>query len=213
MQSKSIFITGTDTGVGKTYVAKAIIYQLRLKGYKVAAFKPIVSGGTEDLDVLGAENVYVFKHPLAPSVAARLEHRSISINKILSRYKQLCQENDYVIVEGIGGLLVPIKKGYFVADLIKDMAAPTIIVARPWLGTINHTLLTVKYAQNCGIKILGIVFNETQKTKRGICERTNPKEIEREARVPILGWVKYGKSYLVSFYPDAGLAKRRSVNN
>jgi len=189
---KSIFITATDTGVGKTYVAKCIIDALRQRGYKVAAFKPIITGGTGDVDLLGAENVYAFKAPLAPNVAARLEHKNIFVEKILSRYKKLCQENDFVIVEGIGGLLVPIKKNYFVADLIKDMAVPVIIVARPGLGTINHTLLTIKVAQNYGINILGIVFNESQKIKAGICERTSPKEIECESGVRVLGHVKYG---------------------
>lgn len=189
---KAIFITGTDTGVGKTYVARRIIDDLRQKGYKVAAFKPIVSGGAEDIKSLGAENIYVFKHPLAPSVAARLEQKNISIKKILAKYKELCCKNDFVIVEGIGGLLVPIKKGYFVADLIKDMDIPAIVVARPGLGTINHTLLTVKTAQNYGIEVLGIVFNETKKTRRTICERTNSEEIEQESSVSVLGWVKHG---------------------
>ena len=189
---KAIFITGTDTGVGKTYVAKLMAGALRQQGYKVAVMKPIVTGSMDDVNRLKAVHVYFFKTALAPSVAAKLEHKNISIDRILSAYKKLCQENDFVIVEGIGGLLVPIKKGYLVADLIKDMAAPAIIVARPGLGTINHTLLTVKYAQNAGIKVLGVIFNETKKTKIGACERTNPKEIEREADVPILGWVKYG---------------------
>jgi len=191
MQHKSVFITGTDTGVGKTYVAKLIADSLRQQGYKIAAFKPIVSGGTADLKKLKAENVYSFKHALAPSVAAKLEHRSISIDRILSKYKELLSKNDFVIVEGIGGVLVPTKKGYLVADLIKDMDMPVIIVARPGLGTINHTLLTVKYAQNYGINILGVVFNESKKMKTGICEQTNPKEIERESGVPVLGYVKY----------------------
>lgn len=191
LRPHGVFITGTDTGVGKTFVAKGIVNALRAQGYKVAAMKPIVTGSMNDVNKLGAENIYAFKAPLAPSVAGRLENKRISIEKILSAYKKLCNENDFVVVEGIGGLLVPIKKGYFVSDLIKDMDIPAIIVARPGLGTINHTLLTVKHAQNVGIKVLGIIFNEAQKTKTGICERTNPKEIERESGVPILGYVKY----------------------
>jgi dethiobiotin synthetase len=201
MQHRGVFITGTDTGVGKTHIAKGVIEALRRQGRKVAAFKPIVTGGMSDVKMLAAENVYAFKAPLAPSVAARLEHRNISIDKILSRYRWLCLKNDFVVVEGIGGIMVPIKKGYFVSDLIKDMDIPVVIVARPGLGTINHILLTISHARACGIKILGVVFNETKKVKMGICERTNPKEIERQAGVPILGWVKYGaKKYRLRIF-------------
>ena len=188
---KSIFITGTDTGVGKTYIAKLILESLRNQGCRVAVYKPIVTDSMDDVNKLKAVNTYFFKAGLAPSVAAKLENKNISINKILFAYKELCEKNDFVIVEGIGGLLVPIKKGYLVSDLIKDMDIPTIVIARPGLGTINHTLLTVKYAQNCGIKVLGVIFNEIKKTKIGICERTNSKVIESESGVPVLGYVKY----------------------
>jgi len=197
-----VFITATDTGVGKTYVAAGIAKALKAHGYKVGVMKPVASGSDEDARLLikasatkndpKLVNPYLFRHPLAPVVAAGLEKRQISIQKILSSYKKLCQQNDFVIAEGIGGLLVPIKKGYLVSDLIQDMDIPAIVIARPNLGTINHTLLTVKHARDKGIKILGVVFNEAKKTKHGICERTNPKAIKDECGVPVIGWCRYG---------------------
>ncbi len=197
MQNKSIFITGTDTCVGKTFVASGLADALRRQGYKVGVFKPIATGAktiagrlvSEDAERLGADSVYIFKAPLAPSVAGKLENKRISIEKILSQYRKICQANDFTIVEGIGGLLVPIKNGYFVSDLIKDMDAPMIVVARPGLGTINHTLLTINEARRRGIKVLGVIFNEAVKAGRGICERTNPQEIKREGGVPALGYI------------------------
>jgi len=203
-KNKAIFITATDTEVGKTYVACGIATALKTKGYKVGVMKPMASGSSEDVRLLikasGTKdnreliNPYLLKYPLAPAVAARLEERPISIQKILTYYKKLCQKNDFVVVEGIGGLLVPIKRDYLVSDMIQDMNIPAIVVARPNLGTINHTLLTVKHAQGSGIEILGVVFNEAKKIKRGICERTNPKAIKDECSVPIIGWCRHGVS-------------------
>jgi len=201
--NKAVFITATDTGVGKTHVAVGIAKALKARGCRVGVMKPLASGSPEDVDMLIRAsqtkdprrliNPYYFKNPLAPSVAARLEKKRVDTKKILSSFNELCQRNDFVVVEGIGGLLVPIKKGYLVSDLIQDSGVSTIIVTRPNLGTINHTLLTVKHAQSRGINVLGIVFNEPNKMRRGVCERTNPEAIESECGVPVIGWVRHGE--------------------
>jgi dethiobiotin synthetase len=195
-----IFITGTDTGVGKTYVTALILAELRRRGVKAAAFKPIACGrgGRHDAEIyrrlmdneqpLHVINPVYLKHPLAPSVAARLENRRINLQSIHAAYARLTTLYAPLLVEGAGGLLVPIKQDYFVADLAKDLQLPVLIVARLGLGTINHTLLTVRQAKN----VAGIVLNDTT-GKRGLAEKTNIVEIPRLTGVPLLGVVPYGE--------------------
>src|ERR1017187_834688 len=151
--SRGIFITGTDTGVGKTHVTAALLTELRRRGVNAAAFKPIAcgKGGRHDAEIYAAImnheqpldviNPIYLRHPLAPSVAAKLERKRIDLRKILRTYRQLSADYSVVLVEGAGGLLVPIRENYFVADLAKALKLPLLIVARLGLGTINHTLL------------------------------------------------------------------------
>jgi dethiobiotin synthetase len=199
---RGIFITGTDTGVGKTYVTALILAELRQRGVKAAAFKPIAcgEGGRHDAEIyakimddeepLDVINPIYLKHPFAPSVAAKLERKRIDLRKVFATYKLLAAKYDVVLVEGAGGLLVPIKHGYFVADLAKDLRLPVVIIARPGLGTINHTLLTVRQARAMGLKVAGIVLNDTT-GKRGLAEKTNVVEIPKLTGVPVLGVVSY----------------------
>lgn len=200
----NFFLTGTDTGVGKTYVTALLLAELRRRGVKAAGFKPIAcgAGGRDDarqywewmnhevpLDVI---NPIYLRHPLAPSVAAQLEHRPVNLRKIFASYQLLAANFDPVLVEGAGGLLVPIKRNYFVADLARDLKLPVIIVARLGLGTINHTLLTVRQAQATGLKIAGIILNDTT-GQRGLTERTNLEVLPKLAGVPLLGVVPHGQ--------------------
>ena len=176
--TKSIFITGTDTGVGKTHVTALLLAELRSRGVRAAAFKPIAcgAGGRRDakiyaelmdheqpLDVL---NPIYLRYPLAPSVAAKLERRRIDLAKIRRAYSQLTTHYSPVLVEGAGGLLVPIARNYYVANLARDLGLPVLIVARLGLGTINHTLLTVRQAQAMGLHVCGIVLNDTGRETR-----------------------------------------------
>jgi dethiobiotin synthetase len=200
----NLFITGTDTGVGKTYVTTLLLAELRRRGIKAAGFKPIACGpgGRDDarqywelmnhevpLDVI---NPVYLRHSLAPSVAANLEHRRIDLRQVLANYQLLTTNYHPVLVEGAGGLLVPIKRGYFVADLARDLGLPVVIVARLGLGTINHTLLTVRQAQATGLKVAGIVLNDTTGQRR-LAERTNIEVLPQLAGVPLLGVVPYGR--------------------
>ncbi|MEW6409841.1 MAG: dethiobiotin synthase [Nitrospirota bacterium] len=209
MRNKGIFITATDTGVGKTVVTAALVFALKKSGYSVGVMKPVETGSLaknsklvpyDALFLLKAAGIkediniivpYVFKHPLAPAIAADIEGVKVSFSHILDCYRKLSQRYDIVLVEGAGGILVPVCKGLFFTDLIKKMNIPVIVVARPILGTINHSLLTIKYAKNEGIKVLGFVLNYTEKIKSGMAEKTNPSVIQTLSKVPLLGILPY----------------------
>jgi adenosylmethionine-8-amino-7-oxononanoate transaminase/dethiobiotin synthase len=222
--NKNIFITGTDTGVGKTVVSAGLALSLKHKGFDVGIMKPIQSGGREDTDFLikasGVKdeieliNPYYFKKPLAPLTASEIEGVQIDIATIKNAFEELCRRHDVVIVEGIGGLLVPLTKDYFVSDLILELGLPVVIVSRPDLGTINHTLLTIKQAKESGIDVIGIIFNETKKKKKGLAEKTNPSIIERLSGVPVLGVLPYVLSMNVADCKLGELGKRflKSIN-
>ncbi|MBI3584045.1 MAG: adenosylmethionine--8-amino-7-oxononanoate transaminase [Nitrospinae bacterium] len=206
--NKGVFITGTDTGVGKTVVSAGLALSLRHKGLDVGVMKPIQSGDRGDTEFLikvsGVKdeielvNPCYFKKPLAPLTASKIEGVKINITAIKNAFDELCKRHDIVIVEGIGGLFVPLTEDYFVSDLILELNIPIIIVSRPNLGTINHTLLTVKHARESGIDIIGVIFNETKKKKKGLAEKTNPSIIEKLSGVPILGTLPYIQSVSIT---------------
>ena len=199
----AFFITGTDTGVGKTVLTALLARYLRNRRVGVAAFKPVCSGGRADartyrklinnevpLDVI---NPVYLRHPLAPSVAAKLEHRRIDLEKIQSAFRMLSSVFRPVLVEGAGGLLAPIKRNYFVADMARQLGLPVIIVARLGLGTLNHTLLTVRQAQAMKLNVAGVILNDTT-GRRALAERTNVKAIAELTGVPLLGVVPHGRA-------------------
>lgn len=206
---KGIFITGTDTGVGKTFIAAGLIRAFRETGINVCPMKPVesgcrirkggllpadtvklikASGVDEPLDLI---NPYRFRQPLAPAVAAELEGVTISRKKIISAYRQLSKKYSITILEGAGGIMVPVYKKYLFIDLAKDLNLPVLIVARPGLGTINHTLLTIEAARSRCLDILGVIFNYAEKTGEGLSEKTNPGVIENLGMVSVLGIVPY----------------------
>ncbi|OGC30846.1 dethiobiotin synthase [candidate division WOR-1 bacterium RIFOXYB12_FULL_52_16] len=164
--------------------------------------KPISCGPAKDNDALLLKkrlkindpihliNPIHLKHPLAPLPAARLEKKKIDLKKIFSAFKELEKKHDLVLVEGVGGVAVPINKNYCVIDLIKDLKLPTIIVARAGLGTINHTLLTVSALREQGIEIMGIILNSFR--GKELSEKSNAEMIEELSGVPVIGklmWV------------------------
>jgi dethiobiotin synthetase len=195
----AVFITGTDTGVGKTHVTAALLRAMPGAG----AFKPIAcgAGGRNDAKIyrrlmnnaapLELINPVYLRHPLAPSVAARLEHRRIDLAKIYSAFYILRSSYRPLLVEGAGGLLVPIRRDYFVADLARELGLPVVIVARLSLGTINHTLLTVRQARAAGLRVAGVILNDTL-GRRGLAERTNVRAVPELAGAPLLGVVAHG---------------------
>lgn len=203
--AKGIFITGTDTDVGKTVVAGALAMGLKKIGFSVGVMKPVetgckkvgkrlipsdaiflkkASGSRDSLDLI---NPYRFEKSLAPSVASELEGVRIDISRILKTFDIMKKRHDIVIIEGAGGILVPVYKDYLFLDLIRDLGLPVLIVARPWLSTINHTLLTIRCAQEYGIPVIGFILNYTKDLKQDPSEKTNPLVIKRLSNVPLIG--------------------------
>lgn len=201
-----IFITGTDTGVGKTAISGGLAGALAHKGLSVGVMKPIQSGAglrngvfySPDseftIKACGAQDEIelvcpvMLREPLAPSVASDIEGKTIDVNIIRNAYLELERRHDIVIVEGAGGIAVPIKDNFLYSDLIKCLGIPAIIVARAGLGTINHTFLTVEYAKTCGISLTGVIINDF---KGGMAEETNPGIIEKLTGVPVLGIIPH----------------------
>ncbi|MFA4967069.1 MAG: dethiobiotin synthase [Candidatus Margulisiibacteriota bacterium] len=191
-----VFITGTDTGVGKTFITLALARALMARGIDVGVMKPISCGPMDDNDAvylkkelkisdpLDLINPIRLRLPLAPYAASAILRKKIDLKKIFKAFKKLLITHEIVLVEGVGGVLVPIKKNYFAADLAKDLNIPAIIVARAGLGTINHTLLTVEALRSRKVDILGIIMNGF--TGKELSEKTNSKIIENITRIPVL---------------------------
>jgi len=210
-QASGVFITGTDTGVGKTFVAAGLLRSLVKKRIRAAPFKPAETGcpvkesRLNPLDAIELKkaacvdvplelvNPYAFEHPLAPSAASELEGRRIEIDKIKDAFYTLGSQFDFVLVEGAGGLMVPIVGAYFFADLAYDLALPLIVVTRPGLGTINHTLLTIEAARYRGLNLFGIVINYSLPEINSQAESTNPAVIHLLSGVPILGIIPFSR--------------------
>lgn len=207
--AKGIFIVGTDTDVGKTVVTAGILHVLRSNGYNATYFKAAASGmievdGVMTGDVTLAcevsnleeayENItpYVYKAEVSPHLAARLENNPIQIDVIRERYDYLRKKYDYIIAEGSGGIICPLiddERGvYTLENLIVDLNMSVIIVARAGVGTINHTILTVKYIESLGINIKGIIINNY--IDNVLCN-DNINMIEKLTSVPIIGKLKY----------------------
>jgi dethiobiotin synthetase len=221
--TKGFFITGTDTGVGKTIISAALIKIARNLGLSTCGMKPIETGcktalssqpsasGNNKNTLIPSDGIFLkditdvnesidlitpvrFENPLAPLPASEIEKRPVDIKRIKKAYAELSRKYDILIVEGIGGLLVPITKNYFVLDLAKAFGLPLIIVARPGLGTINHTILTVTSAINEGIDVAGVIINYTCPPEGTLAEDTNPGVIKKIIPIPIIGIFPYLKN-------------------
>ncbi|MDD5084931.1 MAG: dethiobiotin synthase [Candidatus Omnitrophica bacterium] len=204
MRKKGVFIVGTDTGVGKTVFAAGLAMALREKNIRVGAMKPVATGCfSQGGKLYSSDAIYLFeaaqnefpsltcpvkfRNPLAPSVASEIEGGQVVLERIFVAYKELESYYDYMIVEGIEGLLVPFSGNYFVSDLARDLKLPIVIVARNALGTINHTLLTIEAAKERDLDIKGVILNGLPQTGFSITELTNPRVIRDLTGVPILG--------------------------
>jgi dethiobiotin synthetase len=176
MVLKSLFITGTDTDIGKTYITAGLAITLRKMSIDVGVMKPFAAGiaqkkgyKSEDVEILSKSaqthdpeilvNPQFFPIPASPYTAWKKLKIKPKIPLVLSSFKKLSDMHEMMLVEGVGGILTPILKDYFVTNLIKDMKIPTIIVARSKVGTVNHTLMTVKMCEKYKIPIKGIIIN------------------------------------------------------
>lgn len=201
---KSIFIAGTDTRVGKTIVAGALASAFKIKGLRVGVMKPISCGGREDAeflrvcagvkDSLDLVNPIFLRHPLSPNVAAKIEKKAMDLKKITKALDIFKKKYDYLVIEGCGGLLVPVTDKFFVIDLIPLIKAETVLVSRAGLGAINHSLLSLEALKARKIKSLGIIFNRLNDGPLSIPEQTNPQVVSRIGKIPSLGVFPYMKS-------------------
>ncbi|AIC14684.1 dethiobiotin synthase [Nitrososphaera viennensis] len=201
---RGVFVTGTDTGVGKTAVAAGIAWLLRKNGIDVAAMKPFATGSkpfskkfkSEDTAILAEAtnaietdeelNPVFFRVPASPLMAAQILNKSPpDVHGALFQLKKLGIKHQFVVVEGIGGLMVPLTEREFVADFVRLVDLPVVIVTHPRLGTLNHTLLTVRVCREFGLDILGIVVNMMPK-KPSAVEKNVPRVLQRLAGVPVL---------------------------
>lgn len=205
-----LFITGTNTGVGKTYVTSLIARELQEAGVRVGMYKPVCSGSETndagetvwpDVETLSTAVGHQFDRemicpqrfaaPLAPPSAARLEGRTVDRELLRSGANCWTGRVDVLLVEAVGGWLCPIAEGETVADLAADIGYPILIVSALELGGINHTLLTVQAVQNCGLPIAGIVLNHAQPTVDSVLEREMVASIREFSSAPILGTVAH----------------------
>jgi dethiobiotin synthetase len=198
-----IFVTGTDTGVGKTYVSAIALVQLRSAGIDVGAMKPVETGCAEvkgelvPADALALSEAAAagddmrlvaplrYKTPVAPFVAARLEGRPIDPLVILGAFAKLSLDHSFVLVEGAGGALVPLTKSHTMLDLAVELALPVLVVAASRLGGLNHSLLTLEACRARGVEIAGLVLNRMTPDADG-AQRTNADALRELVREPVV---------------------------
>jgi dethiobiotin synthetase len=205
---RGLFVTGTDTGVGKTWVAAAIARALCQQGRAVRVVKPVATGAawtgqrwlSDDTRLLAeaaaetdleAVTPWTLAAPAAPPVAARLAGVGLVLEDIVAAVRRRGGGREVgVIVEGVGGLLCPLTEEATVADLVGQLGLPVVVVARRSLGTLNHTLLTVEVARGRGLDVRGVVVNETV-PPAGVAEETNVEELRHRLAVPLLAVVPH----------------------
>ncbi|MDP2767623.1 MAG: dethiobiotin synthase [Candidatus Methanoperedens sp.] len=206
---KGIFITGTDTGVGKSIVTGLLAKYLREKGYKVVTQKWVQTGSRFSADInlhlkimgvskgaikdhLDCVCPYIFKLPASPHLAAKADNKKINIARIKKTFKLLSLKFDFVIVEGIGGALVPVNEKRLVIDIAKELGLPVLVVAQNKLGAINHVLMTIEVLKHRKMKILGILFNNCPGQNKFILQ-DNPEIIRKITQQKILGVLPWNK--------------------
>lgn len=197
----SCFVTGTDTGVGKTYVVSQMIAAMRRDGINAVGMKPICCGDRDDAEALyrasdGAVtlneiNPIWFRTPAAPYTAAMIEGRTVDLALIRETFARLEASHQRVVVEGVGGWLVPINRDYFVSDLAREFALPVVVVVANRLGALNHTLLTIESIRGSGLECAGIVLNHVNPEQTDPATVTNRGILEDIAGVPILAEVAF----------------------
>lgn len=232
-QVRGLFVTGTDTEIGKTYVAALVARALAAAGHRVGVYKPAASGCTlEDGQMVSGDAVALwqaagspgtleevcpqrFAAPLAPHLAAEAEGRVLDADLLRSGIEVWLARSDVVLVEGAGGLMSPLGRDEFVADLAYDLGFPLVVVARNTLGTINHVLQTLVTAATFrdSLDVAGVVLNEPVPRGDDLSTETNAQEIRRHAVAPLLAEVGPGATRFepaVDWYALAAEATRRA---
>jgi dethiobiotin synthetase len=204
---ESFFITGTDTDVGKTYITAGLAVYLRKSGIDVGVMKPFAAGiaqkkgyKSEDVEILSRSamscdpesliNPQFFKITASPYTAWKKLKIKPKISTILSSFKKLTKLHDMILVEGMGGIMTPILKDYYITNLIKDMKIPAIIVTSSKVGTVNHTIMTVKMCEKYKIPVKGIIINNFDK---GYEIKQLKKDLENLTGIKVLGSIPFIK--------------------
>ena len=228
-----VFITGTDTGVGKTLVTAAFALHLKKRGLTVGVMKPIETGVSrgretqsdaarlraimESEEPAGAICPYPFELPVAPLAAAQAEGQTINPDTIKKVYRLLSSRYDCMVVEGIGGVHVPVTNSSNVMDLIKRLRLSVVVVGRSGLGGINHALLTIEALRRKHIHIVALVLNRTHSVRSALArvqERSTIEILRRQADVPVLGPLPYEPGLPGRFRPTvAHLARSAAIKN
>jgi len=197
---RGVFVAGTDTGVGKSVLAAAICAGLAARGDRVAAFKPVVTGIDEEPDEFGRDHELLasvanvgqapeevspqrFGPPVSPHYAAELAGVTLEPPELVAQARAQAERADLLVAEGVGGLLVPITPGYLIRDLALDLDLPLVVAARPGLGTISHTLLTLEAARTAGLEPVGVVM--TPWADGDPMARSNRETVERIGDVKV----------------------------
>lgn len=202
---RGLFLAGTDTDAGKTIMAAAIVAGLRAKGIDCGYLKPV---GTEALDVGNRPvnpdavfvkemagltepawelNPYCLQAPLAPLAAARAEGTAVPYDNLLRQTNEYCRARQFTIVEGAGGVLVPLAQGKLMLDLMAEVGLPVLVVGRAGLGTVNHTLLTIRAVRNAGLPVAGFCFSGGQRSAGDCSPGLNPDLVVEFGGAPYLG--------------------------
>ncbi|MEJ2685178.1 MAG: dethiobiotin synthase [Candidatus Sulfobium sp.] len=206
---RGFFVTGTDTGVGKTIIAGAVVEVLKSLGFHTGVMKPVESGCTRRGNSLVPNDAMLlkrithaddpisdispslFESPLAPMAAAEIEKKVVDLGNIKKVFARMSRKYEALVIEGVGGLMVPLKKDYYALDLARDFGFPVIVTARPGLGTINHTLLTVNTAISEGLIVAGVVINYRHPPLNDLAEETNLTLLPRILPASIAGVFPY----------------------
>ena len=204
---RSVFVAGTDTGVGKTVVAGALARTAAMAGCTTTVFKPFMTGSVDDIAAAGAAGTagmpgkdgahaagrvascyrYAFRTPASPYTAARLEGKTIDIGAVLDRLAQLRRDYEVVVVEGVGGVMTPLLRDYFVADLARDMVAPVVIVTANGFDAVGHSVMAESNCRRRGAHVAGFVTNRIRKYGYSLAALRH--EINAVAEAPVLASV------------------------
>ena len=229
--NRGFFITGTDTGVGKTIATAVLLLWLKARGEKTGVMKPVECGvdpecfsaansdarflmEVGDVDDSDAEVCpFRYKTPTSPYQAGSSEGRSVDLEWIVSSFNRLANRHDCMLVEGVGGLMVPLTTGTVVADLAAKIKLPLILVTRYTLGTQNHTLLTLEAARQKGLPIAGLIFNKIDPAPLSLLEKSQPELLSQWTGLPILAEIPFIEETAVKNLNPEGIMEAGGILN
>jgi dethiobiotin synthetase len=207
MPNNTLFVTGTDTSVGKTFFCTRFLEFLKGRNLRVGYQKWVATGAEagmpEDLalcleatgistnpELLVQQVPYCFKFPASPHLAAEMENRAVDAEIIIRNYRNMAARYELLVVEGVGGIMVPLRRDLLLVDLLLQVQARTLVVARSGLGTLNHTLLTLEALRKRKIPVLGVVFSDAEKEEDERLVQDNMRTVAEIALVRVFGRLK-----------------------